>query len=288
MTIQYCTLNDARTQLTVGESRVDASADAILHNGIMQTSKRLDNLLGWQFEPVIKDVFYPLDGHGIVSDLRILRVKPVLELTSVKVYATTLTAGTDVQGYPPDATAPYWDLQLISTSGDWYSTYYSSTASAVVKVTGQHGYHDDYGNAWRAVDAVADVVGINATVTSVEVADADGSDWRGLTPRFSPGNLIKIGTEFMRVTAVDTTTNILTVVRGENGSTAAVHSNADVIYDWAWPEDIRLAVARQAALFYKRRGVWESAASPLGVGQGQPVDLTADLYRTVGEYTNYG
>lgn len=286
MTSMYCTLYDARQQLSVLPATDKADDDAILKQSIIQASRRVDQMLTFGFEPVIKTTWNPIDGNMIDSVLRLLRLaEPMLAITGVTVYATDLTVGTDVQEFPPDSIAPYWDLQLVSLSGSWYSTYYSSSAAPAIKLTGTFGYHPDYGNAWQAEDALA--AGVNDSVTSLTVADADGSDWRGLTPRFSPGALLKVDSEFMRVTAVDTDTNVLTVIRGENGSTAAAHLASAVVYCWAWPEDIRQAVARQAALNYKRRGSFE-ATSMLGVGSGYPVDLTPDLHAVIGGYLNYG
>jgi len=80
-------------------------------------------------------------------------------------------------------------------------------------MAGVWGYNSDYLQAWQAVDVIT-VVGINSSVTSFTVADVDGVDVYGVTPRISAGNYVLIDSEVMLVTATNTTTNTVTVKRG--------------------------------------------------------------------------
>ena len=56
----------------------------------------------------------------------------------------------------------------------------------------------------------------DTTTTSVTLSSVDS---------LSVDDIIKVDSEVLRVTAIDTDTNIITVVRGRHGSTAATHSN---------------------------------------------------------------
>ena len=96
--------------------------------------------------------------------------------------------------------------------------------------------------------------GINATVTTITVTDADGVNYLNDTPRFDIGQMIKIGTEYMAIVAVNTSTQALTVIRGIRGSTAAIHANSAAISVFIPEPDITRATTLIAFFDYARRG----------------------------------
>jgi hypothetical protein len=207
----------------------------------------------------------------------------ILSLTAVVRGSETITANTELY-------SPYNEVADAIRITNWATTWYtdancsSDTPPAFVTVTGVWGWHDDYDNAYAHVDDVQDGAGINATVTTITVADADGADLDGFQPRFSAGNLIQIGSELMDVTAVDTGANTLTVRRGVNGTTAAAHAvNADInVYQI--PETIRRITARQAALLYRRQGAFQVETLD-GVGAiSYPQDLLSELRGVLQEF----
>jgi hypothetical protein len=71
---------------------------------------------------------------------------------------------------------------------------------------------------------------LSDSATSLTVSDADGADINGLTPRFAVGSLLKIGSEYIVVTAAAVGTDALTIKRGQRGSTAAQHAQSATIY----------------------------------------------------------
>uniref|UniRef100_UPI002B6D25C9 hypothetical protein n=1 Tax=Aggregatilinea sp. TaxID=2806333 RepID=UPI002B6D25C9 len=99
---------------------------------------------------------------------------------------------------------------------------YHDMPLAAIEVDGTWGCHPDWAHAWidSGDDVQTDPLGADETV--IAVADADGP-WMGDGPRFSPGRLLRIGSEYLIVLAVDTTDDLLTVERGANGTTASVH-----------------------------------------------------------------
>lgn len=148
---------------------------------------------------------------------------------------------------------PYDRIEL-KVDGDTTVFTFSGTYQKANSVDGIWGYHDDWATAWAdSKDAVADVGGINASVTSITVSDADGADQYGNTPRFKVGQLLKIGSEYLYLVAKNTTTNVLTVVRGVNGTTAATHDAAATIYVYQPMRDIWHAVRRLAAWLYGQK-----------------------------------
>lgn len=279
----YCTLDDARREL--GQNTTNTDDDARMLVYIRNASQRIDNLLGWRFEPVKETEYLGIGMTAINSAWRTIALPGwAVELNSVTVYNTALTITTHVRGFPVNRT-PFKHIQLTSTSSDWYRTYADASYDPFVIVNADWAYHDNYTQAWQAEDTVEDVAGINATVTTITVNDADGANWRNETPRFSAGQLIKVNSEWMRVTAVNTADDELTVQRGVNGSTATAHALNDDISVWYPVDDIRRVVARQASLLYKRRGAFE-APNQYGVGNGYPADLDADLLGVIQVYAN--
>jgi len=284
MTI-YATIDDARRELSSADTSADATEDAKLYGYLRDTSRRVDNFTGEFFEPVKETMYCAIRDDRINSGLRTFQLDQFAAVVnSVTVYGTSLTVGTNVRGYPNGMT-PFEHLQLISTSGSWQNTYVNATGDPLVVVNADWLYHNTYADAWQTEDSVQDAGGINASVTAVTVVDADGTNWRLATPRFSAGQLIRINDEWLRVTAVATDTNILTVQRGVNGSTAAAHANGDDIDIWYPIDDLRQGVARQAALMYKRRGAFE-ATNQFGVGLGFVADIGADLLGILNDYRN--
>lgn len=273
------TLNDAKRELDTTATTDDAE----LLRYLDESSRRVYDVLGFYLEPFIMTRRYFLTHERVSSALGNLYLDmPMLALTAVSVYNSTLTVGTDVELWP-SGLVPSKTLHLKSTSYSWFTTWYDSSYSAIVTVTGTWGYHPDYDYAWQLEDTIQDVGGITAASTTITVADADGIDWLGRTPRFSAGQLIRIGTEYIRVTATDTTANTLTVRRGVNGSTAAVHAKSDSIYVYSCEDSLRRAVARHAALLYKRRGAFDQPQGDFG-GLAYPNDLPAEVLGILQNY----
>jgi hypothetical protein len=123
-------------------------------------------------------------------------------------------------------------------------------------VNGVWGYHRAYARAWLAVDTLAAAI-VTTTATTFTVVDVGGADVYGFTPRISAGNLVKIDNEIMEVIATTIATNIVTVRRGVNGTTAAAHIIAAPVSTWQTDDNIRRATARQAGMLYARRGAYE-------------------------------
>ncbi len=274
--MSYATLAQVKNELKATSTTDDALA--LLYADL--ATARIDSLMGQGFDVHYFEPFYEERVFGIarwrVNSLqRLFRVDgPMLALDTVKVYNTTLTIDTDVRAYPANIT-PFKTLQLIDAGANWYSTYYDADEEPLVRISAYWGFHRRYSAAWQNEDALQ--ADISASATSLAVADADGANWRNQTPRFSAGNLVKVESEYMRVLATDTTTNTLTVRRGENGTVAAAHSNGAAVAVF-YPEDnIARACARQAAMLYARRGAFDSPLGQFGGAANYPNDLLAEL-----------
>ena len=273
-----CTLDNARAYLEA----VSTADNAILLDMVRIATGRAElEAAKNYFEPVIETRPLLAVESIINSRERTLHLpRRLLDLTAITGNGTALTVTTAVIPWPPDG-PPYDRLRLVSTGASWYSQGSPTDWPNQIRITGVWGVHDDYANAWRVVDAVKNAGGIDADDTSITVVDADGAGEWADTPRFSPGALIRIGDEMLRVTATDTATNALTVVRAENGSTAAAHAlDADIELYYPIPA-VRGVVARQAGALYSRKSSFANRAI-LGDGvYDYPPDLLYELRNVV-------
>lgn len=227
---------------------------AVFRN-LQVASRRVDQLFQSNrplFAPYIETRKFALDGTRINSRLGTFQVDGwLLAVTSVSINGTAVT----VEAYPDSSTPPFRTVRLTADCQSWYSQVCSCCTPLQVEVAGVWGFHPDYAHAWMRVDALAAAITLT-DATTLTVADADGADEYGMTPRFSPGALIKIDSEYMEVVSVDTNLNVLTVRRGENGSTATTHLITAPIYTWQVDYPVQRAVARQSGLMLSRNGAY--------------------------------
>jgi len=266
----YCTLDECKQQMEAQ----DSTDDAKLITQIRQVSRRIDRMFmpnrrAPLFAPYIETRNqFQFAGSAIDSYAGTFYLgQPLLAVTGVGIGSEVLTVGTTVQLYQGD-TSPYLSLQLLNRCcGGWYQYVRCAGCEALpfLSVTGTWGYNVDWTNAWiNTLQTILNVGGINASATSITVTDPEAANDLGEAPCLSIGNLLQIESEWLEVTAVNTTTNVITVRRGVNGSTAAAHAQGTAIYTYAVDEQIKRATIRQAAFQYARFGVYDSAKTTGG------------------------
>jgi hypothetical protein len=259
-----------------------------LLNNQRTVSRRLDSKLGSKrplFVPYNEARDFLVTSDKIDSTLNTFDISYhpfggyLLAITAVTIGSTTLVVGTDVVGYLSSTVPPYKYLRL-RTGTDWYNYCSTNTLDPLtLTVTGIWGVHRDYANAWVHVDDLA--ANITASAVTLTVVDVDGADQYGITPRISAGNVIRIGTEYMDVTATATGTNVVTVIRGVNGSTAAAHTAADDVDVWQVEEPVRHITARQTGLMYQRAGAYVNVEIS-GMSEIRfPTDLLQEVYGVI-------
>lgn len=259
----YATLDQIKATLDI----TGTTYDAVLTDHLRRASRLVERSAGYEFYPALATRYE--DGGG-TDELWLSQ--PWLELTTVYLssdMAATYTALTAADWWASNGkiwdTTPYIYLAMNPNGsyGEWYA------GQRTVKILGITGWHRNYANAWENTgDTVQDASGITAVATSVTVGDADGVDALGMTPRFSIGNLLKIEAEYLAVTGVNSGTNVLTVVRGANGTTAATHANATAIYSYRPDEAPAHATLIQAARLFKRgQQAFADAGTSFELGQ---------------------
>jgi len=251
--ISYATLDDIKTEAANPQEPTDATALASYNRNLLKFGIRateiIDHLKHFTFAPVI-DTRYSNVLDDLVEPYKLYFDYPLLSLTSVTLAdSTSLTVNTDVRAYPRHAYPLRW-LQMLATTNVFNTT--STDLVDEVAVTGIWGYHSDYDNAWLNSGDTVKTTALTTTTTSIAVNDADGAGGDTLIPRFSEGNLIRIDSEYMVITAISA--NTLTVRRAVRGSTAATHDVGKQIDVFIADDAIRHAAAKIAVFNYARRG----------------------------------
>lgn len=281
MSVAYTTLAQAKTQLNT-----DATSDDVeLIAFIRQVSRRVDSYFKVRrplFAPVHETRSFPFTRTRISSaNNSFALAQPLLSFSAVSATGNTVPLST-ISGWGFGVPLPPFNaLRLNSFTSNWYD-YYQDDVTPEISVTGVWGYHRDYANAYVARDTLQGA--LNSSATTFTVADADGADEYGLTPRFSIGNILRINSELMDVTGVNTDTNTLTVRRGVLGTTAVAHDSADSVEVFIVDESISYAVARQVGLIYARRGAYDVLQTDGIVSTQFPSDLTAVFKNIMQEF----
>lgn len=262
--ITYATLTQFRARL--GLPAGDAETDARLLVALRQATAQIDRFTARRFAPVVQTRRYAFyDPHSLRLDL------DLLELLAI-------TNG-DGQAIPPevalllpDGDGPRHAILLQPAAGVWFVP--GENPAAAIAVRGIWGTHDAWSEAWRAAgDALA--AALDAAAGQVAVSDADGPDAAGVAPRFQAGQLLRLDDEYLHVTAVDPVTDMLSVIRGVRGTTAASHAGGTALEIYVPPEDVTALCLRWAAWLYQQA----DAAIGAGADWLYPPDLPDDLRR---------
>lgn len=260
---RYATLEQAKAEARAKEGYADADDKALdyLSRALDFVTARIDKFTKKTFWPEIRTDYYDARGPHLI-DHRLLELTkmPYLSITSVTDgLGGTLAEGTDF--YPwPRGRSPITALRLLLNSGLSWTSYGTDWRDAIA-VTGIAGYHENYTEAWiDSGDTIQDDGSISSSETLITCTDVDEEDAYGQSPRFSPGNLIRLGTEFCEVLKVNPSTNTLTVRRGVNGSTKAAHNEGVTIEVWQPDLNIQRAALRWVGYLFQRRGAFEETS----------------------------
>ncbi len=241
--------------------------DAVLLRMASHASRLIDNASGRQFYPELATKYF--DGSG---EAEMWLPEPVLAITSLSLsdddgYSYSETPVEDTDFWCSDG-AQYGrsptQLLVMSPNGSC-SVFYAGRRA--VRIAGVYGWHRGYASAWEdSQDTIQ--AEISASTTTVTVGNADGTNQMGLANRFEVGQLLRIDSEYLAVTAVNTATNVLTVVRGCNGTTAASHAASTRVDIWRPDDLVRQATLIQAVRWFKRaQSAFQDVAAAAELGQ---------------------
>lgn len=192
----------------------------------------------------------------------------LLSVTSLTFTGTAL-ASTDYYLAPQDS-CPAREIALYS--GGSYTLPSASTASIVL--VGIWGYHPAPSAMWKVS---------GATVQSNPMTDSATTFTASSSTPLEVLQYIRVDSEYMLITAINTSTHVVTVERAVNGTTAAAHTQNTAIYTYEPVEDIADECARLAIRRYQLRSGMEF----IPVGEGGLVEIKQGDVQLSTSYRRY-
>lgn len=267
----YATLVDLRRQLGLSSSQT--TDDDQLLDLLTAASRLIEGYTGRRFYPSRQTHAYTYRNPGVL----LLRDDLLALHTLTNGDGNTLASS--VYHLQPPGEAVISAIVLDRTQVAF--THDGDPVDAI-QVDGTWGYHPDWTNAWAdSGDTVQDNP-LSDSATSLTVSDADAPLDTGYGQRFAVGQLLRIEDEYVHVAAINTTTNVLTVTRGVNGTTAASHAQSTPIDVYHPPADIRQVCLRVAGWLYKQRDAgFVQATGALRSQMVVPPALPQDVEQTL-------
>lgn len=263
----YATVDEVKNTNVEAIRSSTTGYDATLYRFADQTSRLIDDYCRRTFYPRLGT--YHFDGKGE----RELWVPDLVSITSV---SFSIDNG---QNYTALTSSDY----IANVSGDWNSQrsynrldidVNSTTLSSwsrgqkAIQVIGVWGFAEDRDTAWQdTLDEVENTTQIEATDLSLTVNDVDGANAFGVIPRISWGSLLRIGSEYIEVTAAPNVgANTAAISRAANGTTAAIHLQNVQIDHWMPPRAVKSAMEIQAIKTFMRglQGMGDARTLPDG------------------------
>lgn len=235
-------------------------------------SRLIDDWLGYHLYSAIET------RHFTARDTQRLSLRqPLTSIVAIRTdyggdgsYETTWST-TDYRLWPYEATAespprPYWDIELRQNA----SVAFPEGVDAGVEIAAAFGRFDI-----RTTSTATLSTGLSATGARLEVAGSTA---------LHPGQTIRIDNEDMFVEAngksgsdTATTSGSVTVLRAQNGSSAATHSSGSAIQIFTYP------LADRAALYQAEHDFKRALADPAAGGDPFGREGMGDYSRTEGD-----
>ncbi len=270
------TLNAVKQLLKLGG--VDPEDDALVESHIITATDLITGFCNRSFVPYRETKTFDARGDGIVDHGRTLLLRDDLLAVHTLTNGDGAVIASNQYTLLSGSGYPKWAVELLPSTGLAWT--YTTDWQNAISIDGTWGYHEDYARAWvSTLDTVKTVGGIDAVMQAITVADADGKDARYHT-RFAVGQLLRIEDEYLKVAAVDTATNALTVLRGVNGTTAAVHALNTPIDSYAPMRNIEQACTSLTTWLYRYS---PTAGAPIQVLYDGTKQIQSDLPRFIND-----
>lgn len=214
----------------------DTGDDIVIDQLLEQASRYIDDKTRRWFYPRVETRYYDVpDSSELVLDADLLEVIELLNGEDTEIASTEYHL-------KPRNYSPKYAVELTDVTSVVWESDADQSVEFVIDLTAIFGYHEWYAEAWTTGGTLG--AAMSDTTTASLTMTAGHS--------VAVGQILKIDNELMIVSAV--ATNAVTLVaRGDNGSTAATHSNGATVYIWEPMEGARNAVLETAMQAYKRR-----------------------------------
>ena len=229
----YCSIADIKAALGITAT----TDDTLIRKMCESASRSIDNYTNRFFYCKTQTKYF----DGAVP----LRIDDLLSVTTLKTdedgdgtFENTLTVTTDYLLYALN-TFPKTKVVLAVDSN--YGSFGISKKGC--EIAGLWGYGDGISATPYMVDTTLTAAISSTTATACTVT---------AVTNLSAGQTILIDTEQMFIYSISTLT--LTVERGVNGTTAALHDNSKLLYIYQYPYDVWQACISLASAVYQNRG----------------------------------
>ena len=219
-----------------GENSVNARDDGVIDDLLESASRLIDSKTGRYFYPRIETRVYDTPaGKGFAFDTDLQAVITFLNGDAVSIASTEYNL-------LPRNYSPKFALKLKQNSTIIWEPDSNGDYEGVISLTGLFGYHPFYSEAWKTGGtlgaAITDTTTLGFTMTAAHTLEV--------------GQIVKIDNELYSLASISSNT-ITPTKRGDNGSTAATHSNGATVTIWQPMEEARNAVCEIANTAYRRR-----------------------------------
>lgn len=254
----YATLAEFKLWLTI--SATNTGRDTVIEDILTAASRYVDRKTARMFNPRVIT-----NKYDIPEERELELDDDLLEIISVTNGDDATIASTEYNLIPANK-YPKYAIKLKGGSTEIWEQDGDGNVEQVIDIAAYWGYHDQYNiRAWSTGSTINEGAEWSSSATSLQVTAGTN---------FSADQLIKVDNEISRVTAVAST--ILTVVRGENGSTAVAHDDGSTVYIWEPMEDVKEAVLSITNSVYKRR-FGENESSDTIITAGGIVIMPKDI-----------
>jgi hypothetical protein len=232
----YITRTEFLNWITPPSQTVAANTadDAVVDSIIEAVSRYIDDKTCRHFYPLIETRYYDVPSGALEFD------DDLLALTTLTNGDSTAIASTDYVLHLRNRT-PYYKVSIMDTSTVSWEESAAGSSEQVIQVLGTWGYHNQYYQAWEAITIITEDLDISET--GIDVASV---------ARLGVGSIYKIDSEVFITSAVGALTNTV-MKRGDNGSTAATHTNGATVYLWKPISPIQSACYQICDNLYKKR-----------------------------------
>ena len=209
--------------------------DDVIADLLVAASRHYDRQTGRKFYPSVYTRSYDTpEGRTLELDFDLLEVISVTNGAGASITEADYL-------YEPKNIYPKRAIKLKDTSSAIWDYDETDGVENAISIVAVGGYHPDYDEAWEAVTTLG--ASLSNSALTPTVASSAG---------LQAGNLVMIDYEIMTVDSIATGT-FTTTKRGDNGSTAASHSNGAIVYVWRPMDELKQAVLEHAHRSYKRR-----------------------------------
>lgn len=274
------TLADFKLWIRTGgvDIGTDATDDLVVEDILEAVSVYIEGETSRWFNPRVETRCFNVPS-GTINDRVLWLDKDLLEIITLTNGDDNTIASTKYNLYPINE-YPKYSIRLKELEDTYWEPDSESNTEGVIDVLSFWGHHNEYTNrAWPTGSTINE--GAEFSTADATLTVTSGS-------LFVADQIIKIENELLRITAV--ATHDLTVVRGENGSTAAAHADGSTVYIWTPQYDIRQACLMIANAYYKRR-YGESTSSVATVTAAgvviTPQDIPSVAAKTIERYRSW-